>query len=211
MQDLEQMISIYHTAFILFLVLAILFLLVSVFEFFKFDIRGIFDMRSGRGARRSIKKMEEINEQTGKLRNYTPNTTGEIPGRGRVVGPATAEKLQKISANKTGKSEALVGSGAPQTLNEKIPMEVDGQETALLNNGSEETALLDGENEATTLLKNNDGNSDAETTILQEATSETTVLGVSQEQGTQQTVEQAIPRAFKIEKEIMWVHTDEVL
>ena len=59
MQELEQLIKIYHAAFIAFLVLAVVFFVTSVILFFKFNIRGIFDMKTGRGARKTIQKMKE--------------------------------------------------------------------------------------------------------------------------------------------------------
>ena len=49
MQELERMINVYHTAYIVFLVLTIVLFCLTVFMFFKFDIRKIIDMKTGRG------------------------------------------------------------------------------------------------------------------------------------------------------------------
>lgn len=154
MQELEQMISIYHTAFIVCLILGILFLLITVFLFFKFDIRKIFDMKTGRGAKRSIQKMEEINARTGKLRqDMVPYTPLRLKPEERITYPVTA-------ANPTAP-----GPGQSE--------------------GSQETVSL-------------------------YQTPETTILSESMTKEDQQR-KREFPGAFKIEKEIIWVHTKEVL
>ena len=64
MQEAEQLISLYHTGFIVCLCLAILFAVLSVVIFFVFDIRGVFDFMTGRAEKRTIRKMEEENART---------------------------------------------------------------------------------------------------------------------------------------------------
>lgn len=92
MQELERMISIYHTAFVVSLVLAILFFAVSVVLFFRFDIRKIFDMRTGRAEKRTIREMEELNAQTGKLRpDMKPYTSNKLKIEDRITYPITTE------------------------------------------------------------------------------------------------------------------------
>lgn len=158
MQELETMISIYHAAFITFLILAILFLVISIILFFRFDIRGIFDMKTGRGARKAIQKMQELNDQTGKLRQESVTAgRSEMPPQDRISAPPT-EKRQE-----------------------------DSQKTDILvNEESQETALLSECNE-------------------------TTILSSNEVQEVPQPEKIKLPGAFKIEKEIMWVHTEERL
>ncbi|MBQ3101161.1 MAG: hypothetical protein IJC50_09235 [Clostridia bacterium] len=50
------------------LVLGIIFLILSVLFFFLFDIPKVFLLKTGKGARNTVKKMKEINAQTGRLR-----------------------------------------------------------------------------------------------------------------------------------------------
>lgn len=168
MQELERMIKIYHIAFIVFLILTIVFLLLSIILFFRFNIRGIFDMRTGRGARRTIQKMQELNDQTGKLREDVVNyTVSRLAPEDRIQLPPTEQK----------ETEPLARPGDHG----------DGsQETTLLHggDGSQETALLYQE---------------AETTVLPE------------NQDVQQPVKMDLPGAFKIEKELMWINTKEIL
>ena len=67
MQETEQLISLYHTAFIVFLILTIVFALISVLIFFQFRIKDVFDFKTGRGQKRTIRQMEEENAKTGKI------------------------------------------------------------------------------------------------------------------------------------------------
>lgn len=43
MQEMEKIINLYHIGFLICLALSMIFLLVTVFLFFKFDIRNIID------------------------------------------------------------------------------------------------------------------------------------------------------------------------
>lgn len=179
MQELERMISIYHIAFIVFLILTIVFLVTSVILFFRFNIRGIFDMRTGRGARRTIQKMEELNAQTGKLRQEVITNT-----------PISLSPQERISAPVTEKRTGNTFGQAASTGNVQVrsPAEAEGaQETELLNDfGAQETTLLHDFNE-------------------------TTVLSSELIQDTPQPEKLKLPGAFRIEKEIMWIHTEEKL
>lgn len=192
MQELERMIKIYHTAFVVCLVLGILFLIIAVFMFFKFDIKKIVDMRTGRGAKKTIQKMEEINARTGKLRqDMVPHTPLRLNPDERITYPVTA-------ANPTPPGTA---PKAEPGQTERMQSNVSQQNVASQNvntaaDGSGETELL-----------SNAGND--ETTILYHE-SETTVLSANMTQETQQR-KPVLPGAFKIEKEIIWIHTNEIL
>lgn len=172
MQELERMISIYHVAFIIFLILTIVFLVVSVVLFFRFDIRGIFDMRTGRGARKTIQKMQELNDQTGKLRqDVITNTPVNLSPKDRIAPPPTEKRLVSVQED-SQKTELLSGQTAA------------GQ--SLVEEGSQETTLLHDYNE-------------------------TTVLSQGQMVDAPQPAKKNLPGAFNIDKEIMWVHTDEII
>lgn len=169
MQELERMIKIYHTAFIVFLILTILFMVVSVVLFFRFNIRGIFDMRTGRGARKTIQKMQEINAQTGKLRqDVVTHTPVNLQGAERISAPPTEKRIKEAQ-----ETEALSNQGSQET-------------TLLSDQGSQETTLLHDYNE-------------------------TTVLSSELTKETPQPESKKLPGAFKIEKEIIWIHTEEML
>lgn len=96
MRELERMIEIYHTGFIVCLILACVFFAAAAIMFFKFDIRRIIDMKTGRGARKSIQKMEEINAKTGKLRqDMVSHTPAMLRPEDRIAYPRTASNLQE--------------------------------------------------------------------------------------------------------------------
>lgn len=203
MQELEQMISIYHTLFLVFLVLGLLLLVVSVVLFFRFDIRRIFDMKTGRAQKRTIQKMEEINAQTGKLRqDMVANTPPKLKGEERITYPVTA-------SNPTAPNPAVQKPGQAQTGNISNPGYASSTERArtepLGGDAYQETSLLGTDTNETTVLSSG-GN---ETTLLSENNNETTVL--SQKQMQEQRPKVQLPGMFKIEKEILWIHTQEIL
>jgi len=64
----ENMISFYHMGYRICAVLAISFLLLTVFLFLKFKIPALFFARSGRAKRKTIKEIEEKQEKTSPVR-----------------------------------------------------------------------------------------------------------------------------------------------
>lgn len=210
MQKLEQMINIYHTAFIIFLVLTILFLSLSIFLFFKLNIREIYDMRTGRGARRKIQEMEEINERTGKLRDEVVQKNYDEPEYD-IMPQSKSEPLQEIKHKVTYQDG---GRAAASVDRSPVVEGVSGMEdTSLLNDESATTLLSD--ESATTLL------SDDSQTPLLSGESETAVLGNHElteteessqlESGLVSEEKEEKVGTFNIEKEIMLIHTDEIL
>lgn len=145
MQETEKIISLYHTGFIVCLVLFILFLLITVLLFFRFDIRNVIDLRTGRGAKKTIQKMEEINAKTGKLRQEMTAQT-----------PSVLRPEERIAFPKT-----------------------------------EETAYS--QKQVTEEMMNTD------------------ILKTAQEEHTHEVRQRELPGAFKIIKDNMWIHTDEII
>lgn len=183
MQELERMIKFYHAAFVLFLILAIVFLIISVILFFRFHIREIFDMRTGRGARKAIQKMQELNDQTGKLRQEVINKTPIGLSPQERISPPVTEKRAETPLGMEG-----VQAGSPGNVRMRTSSYIDGSQKTefLLDSGSQETTLLHDYNE-------------------------TTVLSSELIQDIPQPEKIKLPGAFRIEKEIMWVHTEEKL
>lgn len=185
MQETEQLITLYHTGFIIFLILTILFAALSVLLFFLFKIRRVFDYLTGRAEKRTIRQMEEENAQTGKLRQDTfiPESTGDLyktpsgsippiiyPPTGEMAtGGEPTEKMHTDASQTQPHVQAQgggrlntgggysAGTGGVSRGDEKTELLPDGsEETTLLNgDGSEETTLLNGGSEETTLLSGN--------------------------------------------------------
>ena len=205
MQETEQLISLYHTAIIVFLILTIVFALISVLIFFQFRIKDVYDFKTGRGQKRTIRQMEEENAKTGKLRQEyaSANTSsdlyrtpsGEIP-------PVIYPKTEQMNTG-TEPTE--------QTYMPSRPAHMPDSRTSL--DGRDQTEALDNlaeGSEETTLLRENEGSE--ETTLLggnsepaYSSESETVVLN-------QDMLAAAMAKSvgrFEIVKESMWIHTDE--
>lgn len=192
MQELERMINVYHTAYIVFLVLTIVLFCLTFFMFFKFDIRKIVDMKTGRGKKKSIQRMEEINAQTGKLRQEVADTPSRLKPEERITYPVTEQHLNVQVSTQDNRVRDLDG-GVRLAQNASVMMEqVASQQTDY--EGAQETTLL---------------NDSSETTLLYQEDPATTVL--SGNPMTAGTVNKNLPGYFHIEKEILWVHTKEVL
>ena len=100
MQQIQQQIDTFHTLFYVCLGLCIAFLILSVIFFFKFDIRNIFNTKTGRSVRKTVQSMEEKNTRTGSLRRpagrgYT-GTLARSGGIGRTGGLSPSKRLGKV-------------------------------------------------------------------------------------------------------------------
>ena len=177
MQETEQLITLYHTGFIIFLVLTILFAALSVLLFFLFKIRRVFDYLTGRAEKRTIRQMEEENAQTGKLRQDTfiPESTGDLyktpsgsippiiyPPTGEMATGGDPTEKMHTGASQTqphvqhvqAQGGGSLSTGAGYSAGTGSVSRGD-EKTELLPDGSEETTLLNGGSEETTLLGGN--------------------------------------------------------
>ena len=248
----EQIINILHIGFIICLVLTILFAALSVFFFFQFKIRDVFNAITGRAQRKSVQQMEEENAKTGKLRQdyYSAPTSsdlyttpsGRIPpvmsaqqaAGGQADGAAYTEQVYhsadpegrehtmqlhtaQQAASDNGGSEAttLLNGGSEETtlLNsgseETTLLNSGSEETTLLNSGSEETTLLNSGSEETTLLNGRNGGTAAQRNA---GFGETTLLTPEMETSFVQAKTNEKPEwNFVIKKEIMEIHTNEIV
>lgn len=233
MQETEQLITLYHTGFIIFLILTILFAALSVLIFFLFKIRRVFDYLTGRAEKRTIRQMEEENAQTGKLRQDTfiPESTGDLyktPSGSipPIIYPPTGEMAtggdptEKMHTGASQTQPYMQAQGDVSRGDEKTELLPDGsEETTLLNGGSEETTLLGGNaagmqgssaDEKTEIL-NNGGSADNDAaTPMYGAQGETMLLTPELEKAMQEE-RQKKPYSgrFEIIKDMMLIHTEE--
>lgn len=75
---MEEMISILKTSLSVCIAFAILFFIISVILFFLFDIRTIFNIRTGRAKRKTVQEMQEANNRTGRLRVDGKTLTSQL-------------------------------------------------------------------------------------------------------------------------------------
>ncbi len=197
----SRVINMLHTGFIVCLVLAIVFFLISVLLFFVFDIKNVFMVRTGRAAKKEIRKLQDENFNTGRLR---------APQNGSIYGNSGAmtqsgKMTERIQEKKT----------IPTTSGEETEQLAGMEETELLGSteeteqltSMEETELL-GSTEETELLR------DGEETELLSNIEETTVLG-GEETTVLNTANLAnqphLNRKYVILKDEMTIHTNEIV
>lgn len=77
MNEAENLIRLYQTCFMVCLVFAAFFLILTVFMFFRFRIRKIIASRTGRTQKKVIEQMREENQRTGRLRHARKVAMGE--------------------------------------------------------------------------------------------------------------------------------------
>ena len=219
MQETEQLITLYHTGFIIFLILTILFAALSVLLFFLFKIRRVFDYLTGRAEKRTIRQMEEENAQTGKLRQDTfiPEFTGDLyktpsgsippiiyPPTGEMATGGEPTEKMHTGASQTQPHVQAQGGGRLNTGGgySAGPGGVSrgDEKTELLPDGSEETTLLNGGSEETTLLSGNTAGTQGETMLL------TPELERAMQEERQK---RPYSGRFEIIKDMMLIHTEE--
>lgn len=107
MQEVQRLISLYHTGYQVCLGIAAAAFVLTVFLFFKFRIPTLFAAKTGIAKRRTIREIEENNAKTGRLR--TPLELGDAEVR-RGVSITQEEKKRitdSLSVRMNGKSRKL--------------------------------------------------------------------------------------------------------
>lgn len=217
--ETEQLIGLYHTGFIVCLILTILFVALSVLLFFKLRIRDVFNFMTGRAEKMTIRRMEEENAKTGKLRQEYLNTatssdlyttpSGNIPP---IIYPPT-----EPTNTGTEKTEPTLRNAEGSSRTDLLKPENDGSEatTLLRGEGSEETTLLKHELDAAAEVEEAafahhgippQTGTAGETTLL---TPEMEAAFRAQQEAAK--TEEKPRWKFDIIKENMWIHTDEVI
>ena len=218
----EQIINILHIGFIICLVLTILFAALSVFFFFQFKIRDVFNAITGRAQRKSVQQMEEENAKTGKLRQdyYSAPTSSDLytTPSGRIPPVMSAQQAAGGQADGAAYTEQVYHSADPEGREHTMQLHTAQQAasdnggseaTTLLNSGSEETTLLNSGSEATTLLNGRNGGTAAQRNA---GFGETTLLTPEMEASFVQAKTNEKPEwNFVIKKEIMEIHTNEII
>ena len=141
MQQIQQQINMFHILFYVCLGLCIVFLILSVIFFFKFDIRNIFNAKTGRSVRKTVQSMEEKNARTGSLRRPA--------GRGY-----TGTLARSGGIGKSGSLSKRFGKVRKADMNELIQppsRPTEALQTEQKNTSSMETQVLSPEDLVPTL------------------------------------------------------------
>lgn len=173
----KGVIELLGTLFWVCLSLAILFFLISVALFFIFDIRSIFNIRTGRAQAKTVKEMKAANESTGRLRVAGKTQTSKLSGadvknpRVATVTPPSQEFIKKnYNTDSAPQFSDNTANATTETLGAKETEVLGVNETEVL--GSNETQVLGG-NETEVLGLN-------ETQVL--GSNETEVIGSNETQ-----------------------------
>ncbi|QBE95743.1 hypothetical protein PMF13cell1_01267 [Blautia producta] len=113
MEQIQQQIQLFHNLFLVCMGLCIFFLVLSVMLFFKFDIRNIFNVRTGRSVKKTIKEMEEVNARTGQLRRTSPSA-----GTSKRLNKVRKVDLQDVVQNPKTSSNLASGQDSTEVLTE---------------------------------------------------------------------------------------------
>lgn len=199
----ENLVGVFGTLSIVCFVLAAVFAILAVAMFFIFDIRNIFDMRTGRAQKRVITEMEAENALTGRLINPRAKSNGKGSRKKNSHGSGQhssfSEKLQRMKEKDVpnfssqnyqnyqqqyqqpynGYEQAYAPKPlmeVPQPAQNPIPNYNTNNYATPVNNDINQTTVLNNNDvNQTTVLGNNDA---TQTTVLSnnDAT-QTTVLG----------------------------------
>lgn len=131
-------LSTLNTLFYVFLALTIVFFLISVLLFFLFDIRRVFMIRTGRAARRDIKKIQDESFQTGRLsRKSSANSL--YNGSGSLTESDELQKTEEVSiasgnaASGMNNNASDTGANATTVLQSEGTTVLTPEETTVLN------------------------------------------------------------------------------
>lgn len=134
--SVESTLSILQTCFSVCVAFCILFFIITVVLFFLFDIRTIFNIRTGRAKRKTVSEMQAANSQTGRLRVEGKTLTSKLDKQRRSkklkITPPNNSPVQMQSGNGGSQNTAPVdysngGSASPK-------YDVGAAPTSLLNN-----------------------------------------------------------------------------
>ena len=133
MDNTERLISLYHTGFIVCVVLFVIGILLAVACFFMFDIRNIFMLRTGRAKQQTIAEMQARNQKTGKLSTSVPYTDS-----GSLKGPAPAEPAKR------GKKSGALKSSPKRSVTIEPPKSSSKKQLGTELTASSDKTLLQG-------------------------------------------------------------------
>lgn len=181
------MIEILNTCFWVSLVLAIAFFALTVVMFFVFDIKTIFNIKTGRAQAKTVKEMKAANDSTGRL---------------RVGGKTQTSKLSEAQ-RKEPRAPAVK---PPSDATKNLYYQPDGKEagTDILQTDAGETEVLNSDAGETEVLSSNktEAPETGETVVLSGHTGEIPII-------KQQPEPEAI--SFSVIKKELYINSDEII
>lgn len=199
MEDVSSKISLYHNLFMGCLILALICLVIAIVVFFVCDILNVFSYLTGRKAKKQIKELEEENASSGRLLRRERNNMQYV--------------AQEMKEDMGVRGAIMPGARKVENVVEPVKKEqTTDQATSLLQeSGADATSLLQEESgaDATSLLQEDllmeqqERFDDPQTTVLSEEVLDGATAALKKGNvgiGT-----------FKIEREIILIHAEEVI
>lgn len=196
MREIQNQVDVLHTISMICLVLAILFLIAAAVEFFLLDILQIILIRSGRAARKGIRQLESETFKSGMLKGKQSKAHGMWN---------TAAPLKQAAPAAGNPASDNYGNGQGS----RTDMDPGAGNTSLLEQtGAGDTSLLDHTGAEGTSLLHSAG--DNATTVLQQPQANYDYSDSNITMPLQDEMPVKIGR-FVVTKNIMMIHTDEVI
>lgn len=133
-----SVINTMNTLFWICLSFTVLFSIISVILFFVFDIRTIFNIRTGRAQAKTVKEMKAANESTGRLRVASKTQTSKLSEKEKKASRAPAvtppQPEEKTNYYNSGNEETeVLGEAGTEVLNQPPAGEQPYAETSVLS------------------------------------------------------------------------------
>ena len=179
-----EQITLFNTLFYVFAGITALGLALAVFFFFYFDIPTIFVMITGKAKRDTIRRMEEANAVTGKVRRQYPAHTGDMKHSGRLGNSGRTAPRKAVIKHPT---EEIPTTEPPQTVETGV-LKMAAQETEVLRAPEKADSAYEGAGETAPLKRS-----------------------AAQNQPKVAPVQSAPQIRFQITENTMVIHTDELI
>lgn len=126
---------------------AVVLFITALIMFFAMDIHGIFNIKTGRAARKTIKQMEAENQTTGRLRTAKKKKTGSITQAITHEMPQTTSPTQAPTVTQPSRTTGKPSQAptATQAAAARRMSEPDSEEQTSLLDTASQTELLDKE------------------------------------------------------------------
>lgn len=117
MDSIDSLISIFRTCFHVCIAFTVLFLIITVVLFFLFDVKTIFNIRTGRAKKKTVKEMQEANNTTGRLRVSGKTLTSQLPKGGKKSKIEKSNESPAVGINPNPSNAFSDGDSQTELLN----------------------------------------------------------------------------------------------
>ncbi len=192
MEAITQRIALYHHLFLGCLIAAVICLVIAVTVFFLLDIREVIGYLSGSQRRKKVREMESASAQSGRLlkerssMSYVAREMKQDMGVRQPAMPGARKVEHVVEEAPTAPMQQEIPTAPPQTMEAETPTDILKEPS-----GEMETSLLKTETAQTQESPPVEEREDGSTEVLGEAE---TRKGM-----------------FRIEREILLIHTEEVM